>query len=43
MMTNRYSAARTVGDVWICYPWEAMDIDEHDRHAHEQRNQEASA
>ncbi|KAH6617736.1 phosphoribosyltransferase-like protein [Chaetomium sp. MPI-SDFR-AT-0129] len=30
-ITNgRYLAARTVGDEWICYPWEAMDIDEHD-------------
>jgi len=28
---NRYLAARTVPDVWICYPWEATDIDEHDR------------
>lgn len=28
-----YLAARTVGDVWINYPWEAMDIDEHDRMA----------
>ncbi|KAI9802903.1 MAG: hypothetical protein M1825_002134 [Sarcosagium campestre] len=27
----RYLAARTVGDVWICYPWEATDIEEHDR------------
>jgi uncharacterized protein len=27
---NRYIAARTVGDVWICYPWEATDIDAHD-------------
>ncbi|KAF2007150.1 putative xanthine-guanine phosphoribosyl transferase Xpt1 [Amniculicola lignicola CBS 123094] len=26
-----YLAARTVGDVWICYPWEATDIEEHDR------------
>ncbi|KAH8179103.1 phosphoribosyl transferase domain-containing protein [Sarocladium implicatum] len=43
MVAKRYSAARTVGDVWICYPWEAIDIDEHDRHAHEQRNQEATA
>lgn len=25
-----YLAARTVDDVWICYPWEATDIDEHD-------------
>jgi hypothetical protein len=29
-MNGRYLAARTVGDEWICYPWEAMDIDEHD-------------
>lgn len=28
-------AARTVRDVWICYPWEATDIDEHDRLAAE--------
>ncbi|KAI9828015.1 MAG: hypoxanthine-guanine phosphoribosyltransferase [Thelocarpon impressellum] len=28
---SRYLAARTVDDVWICYPWEATDIDEHDR------------
>jgi len=28
---KRYLAARTVGDVWICYPWEATDIDEHDK------------
>ncbi|KAF2748001.1 hypoxanthine guanine phosphoribosyltransferase [Sporormia fimetaria CBS 119925] len=28
---GRYLAARTVGDDWICYPWEALDIDEHDR------------
>ena len=21
---NKYLAARTVGDEWICYPWEAM-------------------
>ncbi|KAI5464897.1 phosphoribosyltransferase-like protein [Mariannaea sp. PMI_226] len=31
MLANRYEAARTVGDVWINYPWEAIDIDEHDR------------
>ena len=30
IMNGRYLAARTVGDEWICYPWEAMDIDEHD-------------
>ncbi|KAF2834908.1 PRTase-like protein [Patellaria atrata CBS 101060] len=33
---NKYLAARTVGDEWICYPWEATDIDEHDRLATEQ-------
>ncbi|KAK4175100.1 phosphoribosyltransferase-like protein [Triangularia setosa] len=33
-VTNgRYWAARTVGDEWICYPWEAIDIDEHDANA----------
>ncbi|EZF36290.1 xanthine phosphoribosyltransferase [Trichophyton mentagrophytes] len=32
---NRYLAAVTSGDVWICYPWEATDIDEHDRLAQE--------
>jgi hypothetical protein len=30
-------AARTVGDVWICYPWEATDIDEHDKLAESQK------
>ncbi|KAI1323112.1 PRTase-like protein [Xylariaceae sp. FL0255] len=40
---NKYLAARTVGDVWICYPWEATDIDEHDRLAAEQKNKGASA
>ncbi|KAL1881488.1 hypothetical protein VTK73DRAFT_3550 [Phialemonium thermophilum] len=35
--SGRYRAARTVGDVWICYPWEAIDIDEHDRLAAEQK------
>lgn len=34
---GRYKAARTVGDVWICYPWEAIDIDEHDAVAKAQR------
>jgi hypothetical protein len=33
---NRYLAARTIDDVWICYPWEAMDIDEHDEMARKQ-------
>ena len=30
---NRYLAAVTVPDVWICYPWEATDIEEHDKMA----------
>ncbi|EON99202.1 putative hypoxanthine guanine phosphoribosyltransferase protein [Phaeoacremonium minimum UCRPA7] len=34
---GRYMAARTVGDVWICYPWEATDIDEHDKMSKEQK------
>jgi uncharacterized protein len=38
---NRYMAARTVGDVWICYPWEATDIEEHDKLATEQGNNDA--
>ncbi|EMC92934.1 hypothetical protein BAUCODRAFT_27247 [Baudoinia panamericana UAMH 10762] len=33
---NRYLAARTVPDVWINYPWEAIDIDEHDQMAMKQ-------
>ncbi|KAL1650238.1 hypoxanthine-guanine phosphoribosyltransferase [Diplodia intermedia] len=35
MDSGNYIAAQTVGDVWINYPWEAMDIDEHDRLAAE--------
>ncbi|KAF2814072.1 hypoxanthine guanine phosphoribosyltransferase, partial [Mytilinidion resinicola] len=31
---GKYLAAQTVGDVWINYPWEATDIDEHDRMAY---------
>ncbi|PSS15095.1 hypothetical protein M430DRAFT_104500, partial [Amorphotheca resinae ATCC 22711] len=34
---NRYLAARTVEDVWICYPWEATDIEEHDELARQQQ------
>lgn len=34
---NRYLAARTIEDVWICYPWEAMDIEEHDDLAAQQQ------
>ncbi|KAJ4377816.1 hypoxanthine-guanine phosphoribosyltransferase [Neocucurbitaria cava] len=39
ILQGRYSAARTVGDVWINYPWEATDIDEHDRLSKEQESQ----
>lgn len=35
MVENRYLAARTCEDWWICYPWEATDIEEHDRLAQE--------
>ncbi|PTB44625.1 uncharacterized protein TrAFT101_003175 [Trichoderma asperellum] len=31
MVKSRYTAAVTCGDAWINYPWEAIDIDEHDR------------
>ncbi|KAF2464677.1 PRTase-like protein [Lindgomyces ingoldianus] len=34
---GKYLAAETVGDVWICYPWEATDIEEHDCLAHAQK------
>ncbi|GAB7346593.1 hypothetical protein MBLNU457_5778t2 [Dothideomycetes sp. NU457] len=34
---DRYIAAVTVGDVWINYPWEAVDIEEHDRNAAKQQ------
>ncbi|KAK4133701.1 xanthine phosphoribosyltransferase-like protein [Trichocladium antarcticum] len=33
IVDHHYHAARTVGDEWICYPWEALDIEEHDRNA----------
>jgi len=36
MDEGRYIAARTVPDVWINYPWEARDIEEHDRLAQTQ-------
>lgn len=26
MDSERYLAARTVSDVWICYPWEATYV-----------------
>jgi hypoxanthine phosphoribosyltransferase len=36
MDAGRYHAARTTGDEWVCYPWEATDIDEHDNLAKQQ-------
>jgi uncharacterized protein len=30
---GKYLAARETGDVWICYPWEAKNIEEHDEMA----------
>ncbi|KAH7019044.1 phosphoribosyltransferase-like protein [Ilyonectria destructans] len=36
MLSSGYQAAQTVKDVWICYPWEAMDIEEHDKLASQQ-------
>lgn len=30
MEQGRYLAAKNTGDVWICYPWEATNIEEHD-------------
>ncbi|KAJ5338741.1 hypothetical protein N7541_010705 [Penicillium brevicompactum] len=35
MDSGRYHASVTTKDVWICYPWEAKDIDEHDALAKE--------
>ncbi|KAF9873412.1 hypothetical protein CkaCkLH20_09225 [Colletotrichum karsti] len=36
MSSGQYFVARTVKDIWINYPWEAIDIDEHDRLGSEQ-------
>ncbi|KAK2602024.1 hypoxanthine-guanine phosphoribosyltransferase [Conoideocrella luteorostrata] len=35
MVAHRYEAAVTTGDAWINYPWEAIDILEHDEFAKE--------
>ncbi|KAF3063984.1 Xanthine phosphoribosyltransferase 1 [Daldinia childiae] len=40
---SRYLAARTIGDEWICYPWEATDIDLHDELAKKQTNGNGTA
>jgi uncharacterized protein len=31
--TKLYWAGEELEDKWICYPWDALDIDEHDTHA----------
>lgn len=38
MDEGRYIAARTVEDVWIAYPWEAREIEEHTTNAVAQGN-----
>ncbi|KAI0116770.1 PRTase-like protein [Daldinia grandis] len=40
---SRYLAARTIRDEWICYPWEATDIDLHDELAKKQTNRSGAA
>jgi len=40
MSSGRYQAAVTVDDVWICYPWEAKDIDEQERLAAAQKTKQ---
>ncbi|KAL1838206.1 hypothetical protein VTJ49DRAFT_2933 [Mycothermus thermophilus] len=40
ILNGRYLAARTVGDEWICYPWEAGDIDQHDKMAEEAKKEQ---
>lgn len=32
---NHYFRGRDLEDIWICYPWDAGDIEEHDRKAAE--------
>ncbi|CAK7903658.1 xanthine phosphoribosyltransferase 1 [[Candida] anglica] len=36
--SGRYIVGETVPDHWIAYPWEAVDIDEHTKHATAQGN-----
>jgi hypoxanthine phosphoribosyltransferase len=43
ILNGRYLAARTVGDEWICYPWEAQDIDLHDKLAAEAKAAEGQS
>lgn len=38
MDEGRYIAARTVPDIWIAYPWEARNIEEHTKAAAAQGN-----
>ena len=32
-----YLAGRELEDKWICYPWDALDIEEQNRQAHDSR------
>lgn len=36
--SGRYIAAQTVSDMWLCYPWDAEDIEEHTELAKAQGN-----
>ncbi|CAI4045373.1 hypothetical protein SUVZ_10G3130 [Saccharomyces uvarum] len=36
--SGRYIAAQTVPDMWLCYPWDAEDIEEHTEQAKAQGN-----
>ncbi|CAI1524483.1 hypothetical protein SEUBUCD646_0J03230 [Saccharomyces eubayanus] len=36
--SGRYIAAQTVPDMWLCYPWDAEDIEEHTELAKAQGN-----
>jgi len=39
---NRYYPGEEVGDRWIAYPWDAIDIDQHDRISREINQQKNS-
>ncbi len=38
---KRYFSGEDIPDIWIGYPWDAKDIDEHNKKEQEQRAQEA--
>ncbi|BFZ63422.1 imidazoleglycerol-phosphate dehydratase [Saitoella coloradoensis] len=43
LMKERYFAGEHVGDAWICYPWEAMEIRDHTKKADAQAAAAAAA